>query len=66
MSKPNSSDLEQTMTDAEKWRELTDLLRSKAYNAMTPEEISRQFPDLRQLYREVNHRQNGYGRSATQ
>jgi hypothetical protein len=66
MSQPNPPDLDQTMADAAKWRKLTDLLRAKAYKTMTPEEISGQFPDLRQLYREINHWSNGYSRGASQ
>ncbi len=52
-------DLEQTIADAARWRELTRLLRAKAYNVMTPEEIARQFPDLRRLYQEIQRGQNG-------
>ena len=64
----SSNDLDshqQTAADAAKWRELTNLLRDKAYNPMTPEEISEQLPDLRRIYREANDRQNGHGRSAS-
>jgi hypothetical protein len=43
-----------TDSDAANWRALTNLLREKAYNAMTPEEISEQFPDLRQIYRSIH------------
>lgn len=66
MNEAHKLNLDQALADAEKWRTLINLLRAKAYNPMTPEEISRQFPDLRQLYREVNSRQNGHGRSLFQ
>ncbi|MDQ1301898.1 MAG: hypothetical protein QG637_1820 [Chloroflexota bacterium] len=65
MNELGLNDLEQIMRDAVKWRELTDLLREKAYKTMTPTEISEQFPNLRQLYREVGRRTNGHSRSAT-
>jgi hypothetical protein len=65
MNKTSLSDLDQITNDAAKWRELTNLLREKAYKAMTPTEISEQLPDLHQLYREINHRANGHSRSAT-
>jgi hypothetical protein len=64
MNKPGPTDLDKIRIDAAKWRELSDLLREKAYKPMTPAEISEQFPDLRQLYREVNHRSNGHSRGA--
>jgi hypothetical protein len=65
MNKTSLSDLDQITNDAAKWRELTGLLREKAYKAMTPREISEQLPDLRQIYRELNHRSNGHSHGVT-
>lgn len=64
MNQDNHFDLDRISADAAKWRELSRLLHDKAYNAMSPEEIAREFPDLRQLYREMDHRENGHGRRA--
>lgn len=64
MNEAQNHNLDQILADAEKWRMLTDLLRAKAYNPMSPEDISRQFPDLRRLYREVNPGPNGHDRCA--
>lgn len=64
MNEAQNHNLDQILADAEKWRTLTSLLRAKAYNPMSPEDISKQFPDLRRFYREVNPRSNGRDRSA--
>jgi len=62
MKQPDQTDLNEIALDAARWRELTNLLREKAYKPMTPAEICEQLPDLRQLYREINHRSNGHSR----
>ena len=51
MSKTDVINQQQVFSDAAKWRELITLLQQKAYGKMTPEEIARHFPDLREIYR---------------
>ena len=59
MKSTKNADLHQSLADAAQWRELVTLLQQKAYKAMSPEEISEAFPDLRQVYRTVQHQHNG-------